>query len=113
MISATTISALRGCAMILATMAGVWHIAELWFVPLSEQAMIAAGRGGILLLLALGLMGSGKLALSLVIVFCGVAAFQLLAGSHPATTVMWLEVALMAITALLLMIMLTRVPDDN
>ena len=58
-------------------------------------------------------MGTGKLALSLVTLFCGVAAFQLLAKTQPASTVMWLEVALMAISALLLMIMLTRVSDDT
>ena len=45
MIRSETIAFIRGFAMILATIAGVWHITELWFEPLSEQALIAAGRG--------------------------------------------------------------------
>lgn len=95
---------LRGTAMLLALIAGVWHIAALWFDGLSRDTLFAAGRGGVLLLLALGLMGSGRLALVLVVVFCGAALTDLVAIGRPTVLLSWLEMLLMALSmALLLM----------
>lgn len=98
------IDMLRGAAMLLALVAGVVHVADLWFDGLSRDSLIAAGRGGLLLLLALGLMGTGRLALVLVVVFCGVSLFDLLAVATAVSWVTWLEVSLSVICLLLLLI---------
>ena len=90
--------------MVLALIAGAAHIADLWFDGLSRESLIAAGRGGLLLLLALGLMGTGRLALVLVVVFCGVSLFDLLAVAAVVGWVTWLEVCLSAICLLLLLL---------
>ncbi|MEE4202517.1 MAG: hypothetical protein V2I45_02725 [Halieaceae bacterium] len=102
------IQILRGAALLMALIAGVAHIADLWFDGLSENTVIAAGRGGLLLLLALGLMGTGRLALVLVAVFCGVSLFDVVAVSATVEWITTLEVVLSVICVLLLLI-----PDRN
>lgn len=86
----------------LALSAGTWHIADLWFQPLSAATLIAAGRGGLLLLLALGLMGSGRLALFLVFVFCATALVDTNATLLTQQPVLLLEIALMVLALALL-----------
>ena len=57
--------AARHCATLLATLAGCLAIANLWLLPLTEYTLLAAGRGVIFLLLAIGLMGTARLSLFL------------------------------------------------
>jgi len=57
--------AARHCATGLATLAGSLAIANLWLLPVTEQTLLSAGRGVILLLLAIGLMGTARLSLFL------------------------------------------------
>jgi len=67
----------RSISMILALFAGSLHIAMLWQDPLSREVLMEAGRGVVLLLLALGLMGSARLSLFLVILFCSTSLVNL------------------------------------
>ena len=57
--------ATRHCATGLATLAGSLAIANLWLLPVTEHTLLSAGRGIILLLLAIGLMGTARLSLFL------------------------------------------------
>ncbi len=102
MISSGTLDLLRGFAMLLAMVAGAWHVADLWFDGLSRETLTAASRGGVLLLLSLGLMGTGRLALALVVAFCGLSIWEIVAAERALPLVMWLEVGLLIIAALLL-----------
>lgn len=93
---------LRGAALVLALVAGSWHVATPWFEGLSKDSLLAAGTGGVLLLLSLGLMGTARLALGLVVLFCGysVVVHYLAGAAFDAIT--WLEVLLVFITGVLL-----------
>ena len=55
----------RHCATALAILAGCLAVANLWLVPLTGASLLEAGRGVILLLLGIGLMGTAKLSLFL------------------------------------------------
>ena len=55
----------RHCATGLAILAGCLAVANLWLVPLTGASLLEAGRGVILLLLGIGLMGTAKLSLFL------------------------------------------------
>lgn len=104
MMTPTAMDLLRGFAMLLAMVAGGWHVADLWFDGLTRETLTAASRGGVLLLLSLGLMGSGRLALALVVAFCGLSIWENIAAERTLPLVMWLEVALLTIATLLLFV---------
>ena len=55
----------RHCATAFAIVAGCLAVANLWLVPLSGASLLEAGRGVILLLLGIGLMGTARLSLFL------------------------------------------------
>ena len=58
----------RHCSTALAILAGCLAVANLWLVPLSEASLLEAGRGVVLLLLGIGLMGTARLSLFLTLV---------------------------------------------
>ena len=58
----------RHGATLLASLAGTLAIANLWLLPLTEQTLLTAGRGVVLLLLAIGLMGTARLSLFLTLI---------------------------------------------
>lgn len=89
--------------MLLALIAGCWHVADLWFEDLSRQSLAAAARGGVLLLLSLGLMGTGRLALALVVLFCGLPLTDLSLFETINSDVVWLELTLLAVSTILLL----------
>lgn len=91
-------------AMLLALTAGVLHVGHLWLAPLGADSLLDAGRGVILLLIALGLMGSARLSLILVCFFCAGSLLDLIAISATMSVTSWVEVSLLffAISALLL-----------
>jgi hypothetical protein len=67
-----TIERLRLLAMMLALLTGIVLISQLWLQPLDRNVLMSAGRGVIFILLALGLMGSGRLSLMLTALLCAV-----------------------------------------
>ncbi|MDG0990917.1 MAG: hypothetical protein P8Q31_09680 [Luminiphilus sp.] len=71
----------RHCATALAILAGCLAVANLWLVPLSEASLLEAGRGVILLLLGIGLMGTARLSLFLTLIVASSGV-----GSITATT---------------------------
>ena len=68
---------LRLLAMLLALIAGAAYVAGLWQEPLAQETLWVAGRGVLLLLLALGLMGTARLSLVLIVL---ITTPQLLLG---------------------------------
>ena len=70
----TTIERLRLLAMMLALLTGIVLISQLWLQSLDRNVLMAAGRGVIFILLALGLMGNGRLSLVLTALLCAVTA---------------------------------------
>ena len=70
----TTIERLRLLAMMLALLTGIVLISQLWLQSLDRNVLMAAGRGVVFILLALGLMGNGRLSLVLTAVLCAVTA---------------------------------------
>ena len=58
----------RHGATLLACLAGMLSIANLWLLPLTEGSLLAAGRGVVLLLLAIGRMGTSRLSLFLTLI---------------------------------------------
>lgn len=69
-----TIERLRLLAMMLALLTGIVLISQLWLQSLDRNVLMAAGRGVVFILLALGLMGNGRLSLVLTAVLCAVTA---------------------------------------
>jgi len=69
-----TIERLRLLAMMLALLTGIVLISQLWLQSLDRNVLMAAGRGVIFILLALGLMGNGRLSLVLTALLCTVTA---------------------------------------
>jgi len=69
-----TIERLRLLAMMLALLTGIVLISQLWLQSLDRNVLMAAGRGVIFILLALGLMGNGRLSLVLTALLCIVTA---------------------------------------
>ncbi len=67
-----TIERLRLLAMMLALLTGIVLISQLWLQTLDRNVLMSAGRGVIFILLALGLMGSGRLSLMLTALLCAV-----------------------------------------
>jgi hypothetical protein len=91
-------------AMLLALAAGVMHIGHLWLAPLAIDTLLDAGRGVILLLIALGLMGSARLSLILACLICAGSLIDLVAMSSTMSPISWVELSLLgfALIALLL-----------
>ncbi len=94
-------------AMLLALTAGILHVGHLWLAPLAVDTLLDAGEGVILLLIALGLMGSARLSLILVCLFCVGSLLDLIAISASMSVTSWVEVSLLlfAISALLLQLL--------
>lgn len=72
----------RASATAIAATLGVVRVCDLWLEPLSIESLLSAGCGVLMLLLTLGLMGQGRLSLSLSALL-GVA---LLSGTLSATS---------------------------
>ena len=87
----------RDLAMVLALIAGGMHVAQLWANPLERDTLLEAGRGVLLILLALGLMGSSRLSVVLVILFCGTALMNLYTLGSGLTPVAIVELVLVAL----------------
>ena len=68
--------------MILALVIGDPLIAQLWTQPLSQDSLTTAGRGGLFVLLALGLMGTRRPSIMLTTVLCSVSLADLLSVDH-------------------------------
>ena len=77
-----TIERLRLLAMMLALLTGIVLISQLWLQSLDRNVLMAAGRGVIFILLALGLMGNGRLSLVLTALLCTVTAANGLQVNH-------------------------------
>ncbi|PID54781.1 MAG: hypothetical protein CR978_02135 [Gammaproteobacteria bacterium] len=56
---------LRTLAAVLVGVSGFAHVVQLWFVPLSEPALLRALFGAVYLLVCIGLLGLSQLALLL------------------------------------------------
>jgi len=93
---------IRTTAALMALAAGCLHIADLWWLGASRDSLGDAGRGVILLLLALGLMGTARLSLILVAVFCAAGIPDLVAMSQTNTWAAWFEAALLVFTLVVL-----------
>ena len=93
----------RHGATLLACFAGMLSIANLWLLPLTEGSLLAAGRGVVLLLLAIGLMGTSRLSLflTLIVALSGLTNSGTGAGDLDVITV--LEVCLAASAAMALL----------
>ena len=98
----------RHGATLLACLAGMLSIANLWLLPLTEGSLLAAGRGVVLLLLAIGLMGTSRLSLflTLIVALGGITTTGTGAGDLDVITV--LEVCLAASAAMALLSPRTR-----
>ncbi len=95
--------ATRLIASYLALAIGTLRIAMLWLEPLSMPVLVDAGRGAILLLLALGLMGSERLSLVVTIVVTTTAIFQLSGAIGLGLLPPLLELALLVLAAIALL----------
>jgi len=94
----------RAASMVLALFAGIFHVAMLWQYPLSMDTLLEAGRGFLLLLLAMGLMGTARLSLVLVIVFCLTSLLTIGAASENLRLMSIIEVALTVLAAIALLL---------
>ena len=90
--------------MALALVAGTLNVASLWSLPLGMESLGQAGRGVLLILLALGLMGSARFSVVLAAIFAATAVLDVFLGKANLTTVSSIEVGLLVlcVTALLL-----------
>jgi hypothetical protein len=98
----------RLIAMVVALAAGIIHVAGLWYASLDEGLLIDAGRGMILILLSLGLMGTARLSLVLSILLALTGLVTLIANPVGARLVNWLELMLLISAASALTLQLTR-----
>jgi len=90
--------------MALALVAGTLNVASLWSLPLGMESLGQAGRGVLLILLALGLMGSARFSVVLAAIFAATAVLDVFLGKANLTTVSSIELGLLVlcVTALLL-----------
>lgn len=102
----------RAASMVLALFAGIFHVAMLWQQPLSLTILFEAGRGFILLLLAMGLMGTARLSLVLVIIFCLTSLLNIGAASEGSRLMSLTEVALVVLASIALLLPKTPVAGD-
>jgi hypothetical protein len=98
----------RLIAMVVALAAGIIHVAGLWYASLDEGLLLDAGRGMILILLSLGLMGTARLSLVLSILLAVTGLVTLIANPVGARLVNWLELMLLISAASALTLQLTR-----
>jgi hypothetical protein len=98
----------RLIAMVVALAAGIIHVAGLWYASLDEGLLLDAGRGMILILLSLGLMGTARLSLVLSILLAVTGLLTLIANPVGARLVNWLELMLLISAASALTLQLTR-----
>ena len=98
----------RLIAMVVALAAGIIHVAGLWYASLDEGLLLDAGRGMILILLSLGLMGTARLSLVLSILLALTGLVTLIANPVSARLVNWLELMLLISAASALTLQLTR-----
>jgi len=98
----------RLIAMVVALAAGIIHVAGLWYASLDEGLLLDAGRGMILILLSLGLMGTARLSLVLSILLALTGLVTLIANPVGARLVNWLELMLLISAASALTLQLTR-----
>jgi len=98
----------RLIAMVVALAAGIIHVAGLWYAALDEGLLLDAGRGMILILLSLGLMGTARLSLVLSILLALTGLVSLIANPAGARLVNWLELMLLISAASALTLQLTR-----
>ncbi len=108
---ATIGRAARAGSMFLALVAGILHIAMLWQQPLSPEVMLEAGRGVLLLLLAMGLMGTARLSLILAISFGATSLFTIESASDTTRWLSMVEVTLIILALSALLISLTEEQD--
>ena len=95
--------AARHCATGLATLAGSLAIANLWLLPVTEQALLSAGRGVILLLLAIGLMGTARLSLFLTLLVALTGTLMTTGTDNGSSLQSILEICLLGSTAVALL----------
>ncbi len=98
-------------SMFLALVAGILHIAMLWQQPLSLDVVLEAGRGVLLLLLAMGLMGTARLSLILAISFGATSLFTIGSASDTTRWLSMVEVALIILAMSALLLSTTTEPD--
>lgn len=101
-------------ALWLAVVAGILHVTELFSTGLSIDTLTDAGRGVMLLLIALGLVGNARLALILAFLVSAHALTRLAGGVDTLSIVVWAEFALLAcsVTALFAAPMTPRQADS-
>lgn len=92
----------RACATAMALSAGGLQLAVLWQEDLSQASLLTAGRGVLLLLLGLGLMGTAQLSLVLALLLCVVPALEWAVGSGSLSLVSACEMALLICAGLAL-----------
>ena len=98
----------RHGATLLACLAGMLSIANLWLLPLTEGSLLAAGRGVVLLLLAIGLMGTSRLSLFLTLIVALGGLTTSGTGARDLDVITVLEVCLAASAAMALLSPRTR-----
>ncbi|MDG1066199.1 MAG: hypothetical protein P8O91_08290 [Luminiphilus sp.] len=89
----------RHCATALAIFAGCLAVANLWVVPLSGASLLEAGRGVILLLLGIGLMGTARLSLVLTLLVASAGLNIFTAASSISSVMAIIEVCLITTAA--------------
>ena len=90
----------RHLATLMALLGGCLAIAQLWWAPLSEASLWHAGRGIVLILLAIGLMGTARLSLVLTLLVALSGLDFSPSGNNPYTA--WIEPVLIGATGLAL-----------
>lgn len=90
-------------ALLLAVVAGTLHITQLFSLGLSEATLIGAGRGVILLLVALGLAGNALLALGLAFLFTAPVIMELGTLEQGLSPVVAVELSLLLCTLVALL----------
>ena len=88
---------IRDSAMALALVAGTLNVASLWSLPLGAESLGQAGRGVLLILLALGLMGSARFSVVLAALFAATAVLDVFLGKADLTTVSSIELGLLVL----------------
>lgn len=102
-VTSLTRERLRLLAMLLALTIGIMLVTQLWWEPLTEASLAAAGRGVLFMLLSLGLMGTRRLSVGLTALLCSVSVPGLLAVNDPAQLSDGLEIMTLLLCAGLLL----------
>lgn len=102
-VTSLTRERLRLLAMLLALTIGIMLVTQLWWEPLTEASLAAAGRGVLFMLLSLGLMGTRRLSVGLTALLCSVSVPGLLAVNDPPQLSDGLEIMTLLLCAGLLL----------